>query len=120
MSSITTHVLDVALGRPARAVPVTLEFRPVDDASPNGGQWRLVGSGLTDVDGRQRTLVPADTQLAAGTYRLTFDTDAYFAASSIQGFYPAVTVVFSVLDVSAHYHVPLLLSPFGYTTYRGS
>jgi 5-hydroxyisourate hydrolase len=79
----------------------------------------LVGSGATDGDGRLRTLVPADAPRATGTYRIRFDTAAYFRAGGVDGFYPYVEVVFAA-RADGHYHVPLLLSPFGYSTYRGS
>ncbi len=110
---ITTHVLDVARGKPAAAVPVTLEHR---DAS---GAWVEIGRGATDADGRMKTLTAAGP-LATGRYRITFDTGAYFAATGVDGFYPTASVVFVVGDANGHFHVPLLLSPFGYSTYRGS
>jgi 5-hydroxyisourate hydrolase len=113
MSGITTHVLDTARGRPAAGVPVTLE------AKGEGG-WTIVGRGATDADGRLRDLAPSDFVLNAGAYRLTFDAGAYFAAAGAEGFYAEVVVSFVVRDAAAHYHVPLLLSPYGYTTYRGS
>lgn len=113
MSGITTHVLDTARGRPAAGVPVTLE------AKGEGG-WRVVGRGATDADGRLRDLAPADFVPTAGDYRLTFDAGAYFSASGAEGFYTEVVVSFVVRDAAAHHHVPLLLSPYGYTTYRGS
>lgn len=111
MSRITTHVLDTARGRPAAGVPVTLEVL-------SGKEWAALGRGSTDADGRAREL--SDGVLAAGTYRLTFETAAYFASTGVEGFYPEVQVVFEVRDPSQHHHVPLLLSPFGYSTYRGS
>jgi 5-hydroxyisourate hydrolase len=107
---ISTHVLDTARGRPAAGVPVALERVAGDGA--------VIARAVTDADGRVRELAPAS--LAAGDYRLTFDTGAYFATLGIEGFYPLVTVVFSLRDPSQHHHVPLLLSPFGYATYRGS
>jgi len=110
---ITTHVLDVARGKPASAVPVTLEHRGA------AGAWEEIARGATDADGRLKTLTPAGT-LATGHYRITFDTGAYFAASGVEGFYPRASVEFVVADAAAHYHVPLLLSPYGYSTYRGS
>lgn len=113
MNSITTHVLDVSRGRPAAGVSVALEV------GTNEG-WRRLGAGRTDADGRLKNLLPAGEPLAAATYRLTFDTGAYFAAQGIVGFYPEVVIVFEVREPSEHYHVPLLLSPFGYSTYRGS
>jgi 5-hydroxyisourate hydrolase len=114
MSRITTHVLDTALGRPAAGVPITLERVPAD------GEPVVLGRGVTDVDGRLRDLAPSGAALHPGTYRLTFDTGAYFAAQELEAFYPAVSVLFDVRDVVTHYHVPLLLSPYGYSTYRGS
>ena len=114
MSRITTHVLDTALGRPAAGVPITLERVPRD------GEPIVLGRGVTDVDGRLRDLAPPGAALHTGTYRLTFDTAAYFATQELEGFYPAVSVLFDVHDGVAHYHVPLLLSPYGYSTYRGS
>jgi 5-hydroxyisourate hydrolase len=113
MSGITTHVLDTARGRPAAGVPVTLEVK-------GEGGWRVVGRGETDADGRLRDLLPEGSALAAGDYRLTFDAGAYLAAAGAEGFYTEVSVSFVVRDPAAHYHVPLLLSPYGYTTYRGS
>ncbi len=110
---ITTHILDVAGGRPAGDVPVVLEVLA-------GGNWKEIGRGKTDADGRARELLPSDFNLAAGVYRLTFDTSAYFSAQNIEGFYPTVTVAFIIRDAAQHYHVPLLLSPYGYSTYRGS
>jgi 5-hydroxyisourate hydrolase len=114
MSAITTHVLDTAAGRPAAGVPVSLEAR--DD----GGVWREVGRGRTDADGRLRDLLPPDFALREGAYRLTFDVASYFGARGVEGFYAEVSVSFLVREAGAHYHVPLLLSPYGYSTYRGS
>jgi 5-hydroxyisourate hydrolase len=106
-AAITTHVLDTTRGRPAAGIPVTLEFE-------SGGNWSTVGSGATDIDGRVRDLMPGDAKLNTGKYRITFATAAY------SKFYPSVEVSFVVEDPSQHYHIPLLLSPFGYSTYRGS
>jgi 5-hydroxyisourate hydrolase len=114
MSAITTHVLDTAAGRPAAGVPVTLESRG------EGGDWHALGRGATDADGRLRDLLPDDFDFKEGEYRLTFDTASYFAPRGVESFYAQVVVSFVVRDAGAHYHVPLLLSPFGYTTYRGS
>jgi 5-hydroxyisourate hydrolase len=113
MSGITTHVLDTSLGRPAEGVPVTLEVEAA-------GGWKLVGKGTTNADGRISDLVSKEISLVAGVHRLIFDTAKYFAARQVQGFYPQVTIVFRIEDPAQHYHVPLLLSPFGYSTYRGS
>ncbi|MDQ3800430.1 MAG: hydroxyisourate hydrolase [Acidobacteriota bacterium] len=114
MSAITTHILDVSAGVPARGVGVTLERRTA------GGDWEIIGKGATDGDGRLRDLLDSEAVLQPGDYRLTFETGAYFAGLQIQGFYPQAAVTFTVRDAAQHYHVPLLLSPFGYSTYRGS
>jgi 5-hydroxyisourate hydrolase len=103
MAGITTHILDTAKGRPAAGVPVTLEVR-------RGESWILVARGTTDTDGRLRTLTEGKT-IERATYRLTFETG---------GFFPRVTIEFQVDSPEEHYHVPLLLSPYGYSTYRGS
>jgi 5-hydroxyisourate hydrolase len=112
-SPITTHVLDIARGRPASGVPVLLEICEAKN------RWRALGDGVTDDDGRLRTLL-AGAALEIATYRISFDTGAYFREHGIEGFYPEVSIVFAVRDASSHYHVPLLLSPYGYSTYRGS
>ena len=112
MSTITTHVLDVARGRPARDVAVVLE-------RVGASQSTLLARATTDADGRVKAFTPTPS-LTAGSYRLTFEVGAYFAAAGIEAFYPRVVVEFDVRDASQHYHVPLLLSPFGYSTYRGS
>lgn len=114
MSAITTHVLDISSGSPARGVPITLERQ-----TP-AAVWELIGEGMTDDEGRLRNLLAPDTGLTTGNYRLTFDTETYFAQQRIEAFYPQVVVAFTVREARAHYHVPLLLSPFGYSTYRGS
>ena len=110
---ISTHILDTALGRPAGGVPVLLE------RVHEGGAAEVMRA-VTDGDGRVRELAPSGGSLVAGTYRLTFDTEAYFSAQGVEGFYPLVTVLFTLRDPAQHHHVPLLLSPFGYSTYRGS
>lgn len=114
MSAITTHVLDTARGRPAAGVGVTLE----QHAESHG--WREVGRAITDADGRARDLLPEGKRPAAGAWRLRFAVGHYQATAGGHSFYPEVTVEFTVDEPGAHYHVPLLLSPFGYTTYRGS
>jgi hydroxyisourate hydrolase len=113
MSAITTHILDISTGVPARGVSVVLEQQI-------GNDWEIAGKGATDDDGRLRDLLDPNTALQAGNYRLTFETGSYFAGKQIESFYPRVIVEFAVKDASQHYHVPLLLSPFGYSTYRGS
>ena len=114
---ISTHVLDTSRGCPAAGVPVTLE--QVEGADGSGAR-REIGRGTTDTDGRVRELVPAGASLDAATYCLTFDTAAYSAASGEESFYPRVTVFFTISNPAQHHHVPLLLSPYGYSTYRGS
>jgi 5-hydroxyisourate hydrolase len=113
MSQITTHVLDIAAGRPADGVPLLLELQV------SGTEWKQVGRGTTDKDGRCRDLLPP-AGLIEGTYRITFDTQTYFASNKVKTLYPQVIVVLSVRDAGQHYHIPLLLSPFGYSTYRGT
>lgn len=106
---ITTHILDTARGRPAGAVPIVLEKR-------EGTSYRELGRGVTDDDGRLKTLMAEGAALEAGTYRLTFDVASYLE----DAFFPEVQITFVVRDAGQHHHVPLLLSPFGYSTYRGS
>jgi 5-hydroxyisourate hydrolase len=113
VSAITTHVLDTARGCPAAGVRVVLERAAGD------GAWEPLGTGVTDADGRLGDLLAPGARVAAGRYRLTFATGAYFAAAGARAFYPEVAVLFAV-DDDEHLHVPLLLSPFGYSTYRGS
>lgn len=107
--SLSTHVLDTARGEPACGVPVLLQER-------QGTGWVEVAAGVTDGDGRLRDWVP-DGRWRAGTYRLVFDTAAHHGPGA---FFPEVSVVFTVADPQRHHHVPLLLSPFGYSTYLGS
>jgi len=111
VSHVTTHILDTTAGRPAVGVAVVLEAR-------DGDVWAQVGSGSTDADGRVKELGPE--RLASGVYRLRFDTGAYFAGIKTDAFFPEVALTFAVDAEQAHYHVPLLLSPFAYSTYRGS
>lgn len=114
MSAVTTHVLDTSRGGPAAGVRVVLERH--DPA----GSWQEVGRGETDADGRLRSLTRDPAAAPPGRYRLTFDTAAYFAAQGIRAFFPQVIVIFELGGGAAHHHVPLLVSPFGYTTYRGT
>jgi len=111
--SISTHVLDTANGQPAEGLPITL--------------WRedaygdvLIGTAPTNSDGRAPTLIPKDADLPAGTYRIRFDTGEWFENTGVTGFYPEVVVRFIIRDADQHYHVPLLISPYGFSTYRGS
>ena len=112
MSGITTHILDVARGRPAAGVAVSLARR-------SGDGWAELAATRSDTNGRVANLLPGDLKSPAGTYRLRFDTGAYFAALGVSPFHPFVEIVFEIRDAE-QYHVPLLVSPFGYTTYRGS
>lgn len=114
MSGITTHVLDLSLGRPAGGVMVKLELQQAS------GAWIALAQKPTDGDGRVKDLLDPGARLDAGAYRLTFATGPYFEKQGKPTFYPEVTVVFRVTEAGGHYHVPLLLSPFGYSTYRGS
>ncbi len=110
--TLSTHVLDATAGRPAVGVGVLLE-------TFSGGGWTEVATGVTDDDGRLTDWLPPDRP-GIGTHRLLFDTGAYFARAGVASFYPAVTVTFLIDDADRHHHVPLLLSPFAYSTYRGS
>ncbi|HZL26202.1 MAG TPA: hydroxyisourate hydrolase [Acidobacteriaceae bacterium] len=113
---LSTHILDTALGRPAPNVAIKLsEFR--DNAA--GGAWHEIGSARTDADGRCKTLL-GDKPLAAGDYKLHFDTAVYFYDRHLTSLYPYVEIVFTVANPGQHYHIPLLLTANGYTTYRGS
>jgi 5-hydroxyisourate hydrolase len=109
MSFITTHVLDLGAGQAAVGIPIVLEFRETV-AQP----WMVIARGQTDTDGRSRDLLSKDQPLRAGLYRLRFNT------SEVTPFFPEISVQFHVIDTQEHYHVPLLLSPFGYSVYRGS
>ncbi len=109
MNGITTHVLDIARGRPAAGIRVRLER-----------QGAMLAQGITDADGRLNALLPSGHALDTGVYRLIFETDDFFRKAGLEGFYPEVVVTFVVRDPRQHHHVPLLLGPYGYTTYRGS
>lgn len=110
---ITVHVLDTARGRPGDGLAVVLE-RQADRG------WKELARGRTNAGGRLDTLLPPGSRAEAGVYRLTFGTGDYFARRGTKTFYPRVEVLFEVADPAEHYHVPLLLSPFGHSTYRGS
>jgi 5-hydroxyisourate hydrolase len=114
MSAITTHILDISSGTPAAGVPVTLEKKT------HSSGWQPIAEGVTDFDGRANDLMAPTDEFVPGHYRLLFDTAAYFATREIECFFPHVTVSFVIRDAMRHYHVPLLLSPFGYSAYRGS
>jgi len=114
MKRISTHVLDTALGVPAAGVGVRLEHLE------KSGTWTQLASAKTDADGRCAQLLPQSDGLHAGSYRLSFETGIYFAGLGIAGLYPVVEITFTVRDGDTHFHAPLLLSPHGYTTYRGS
>ena len=113
MSQITTHVLDTSKGKPASGIPVLLEKK-----SSTAG-WTALADGMTNSNGRIPDLLNKKVILKPGQYRLTFETAAYFRKQRVRHFYPFVQVVFEITG-KGHYHVPLLLSPFGFATYRGS
>lgn len=113
MSQITTHILDTSIGKPAQGISIVLE------QSIANGQWEELSKGKTNSDGRLPGLLADGVILNPGVYRLVFDTASYFKVTNTKGFYPKVTIEFEVTDAS-HYHVPLLLNPYGYSTYRGS
>jgi 5-hydroxyisourate hydrolase len=112
MSAITTHVLDTSRGRAAAELKVELHRK-------SGEEWKSVGVGFTDENGRCNTLLGSE-QLADGVYRLTFHAGSYFRAQHVESFYSDIPVIFEVKDARTHHHVPLLLSPFAYSTYRGT
>jgi 5-hydroxyisourate hydrolase len=114
MTRISTHVLDTTRGKPASDVPVRLERRE------NAGEWARLSTSRTDGDGRCAQLLPEEEPLRPGLYRLAFDTASYFLAQNVEGLYPIVEISFHVREGESHFHIPLLLSPHGYTTYRGS
>ena len=109
---LSTHILDTALGRPAANVALILSQQTATG-------WTLIGTGATDTDGRCKTLL-GDTLLEATTYKIHFDTASYYSAQHLTGLYPFVEIAFTITDPTQHYHVPLLLTANGYTTYRGS
>ena len=112
MSQLTTHVLDTSIGKPGKDMTIRLMQR-------NGDAWQTIAQGITNADGRIADLLPAEKKLTLGNYKLVFETGNYFVANNIKGFYPEVEIQFGVVD-DTHYHVPLLINPFGYSTYRGS
>jgi 5-hydroxyisourate hydrolase len=112
MSEITTHVLDTSRGRPAVGFQVGLQVK-------SGETWKTLGAGLTDANGRCAGLL-GENQLQAGTHRLLFNAGGYYRELHIETFYSEISIVFEVSHPETHYHVPLLISPFGYSTYRGT
>ena len=114
MSGITTHILDTTLGMPGAGIPVVLERKT------HSSGWQAIAEGMTDIDGRVNDLISANEAFLPGHYRLIFEAGTYFLMRDIECFFPQITISFVVKDPRQHYHVPLLLSPFGYSTYRGS
>jgi 5-hydroxyisourate hydrolase len=113
-SPITTHVLDISHGKAAAGIAVTLE-RQI-----SATEWKALKSSATNADGRVEDLLPPGSAAEAGVYRLTFDTGAYFSKNGGSGFYPFTSIAFEITQPKEHHHVPLLLSPYGYSTYRGT
>jgi len=114
MSTVSTHVLNTSLGRPAAGIAISLERL-------NAGEgWSPLSQAVTDDDGRVKEFILSEPDLGPGTYRLVFSVEKYFEALKQKAFYPEVTVTFLIEAGAEHYHVPLLLNPFGYSTYRGS
>jgi len=114
MSAITSHILDTSRGRPASGIAVSLEHLQ------DSGEWTLIGRDQTNDDGRAQQLLSDSHPLTIGRYRLSFELARYFDEMSVESFYPSASIVFEVRDADEHYHVPLLLNPYGYSTYRGS
>ncbi len=114
MRRISTHILDLVQGKPAADVPVRLEKQN------RSGEWMRLNSTHTDQDGRCTQLLPEDEDLGTNIYRLSFDTESYFARHKIGALYPVVEITFTAQEDESHFHIPLLLSPNGYTTYRGT
>lgn len=112
MSQITTHVLDTSIGKPGADISIKLMANEND-------VWKTIAQGVTNIDGRIADLLPAEKTIPLGNYKLVFNTGDYFSKQNIKTFYPEVEIIFSIID-DAHYHVPLLINPFGYSTYRGS
>ncbi len=113
MSQITTHVLDTSKGKPAEGITITLQAPSGED------QWKNITSGITDQDGRIPDFLKEHQIIEPGIYRMLFDTKAYFEKNNTKSFYPYVPIIFEITDTE-HYHIPLLLNPYGYSTYRGS
>ncbi len=132
MSTLSCHALDTSTGRPADNLKLMLEKQPdaaawkqycqdrFNTESSEKPRWEALGKGTSNSDGRCPDLLPAGTQLQPGLYRMSFDTASYFDSHNQTGFYPLVQIVFEIQAEDEHYHIPLLLSPYGYSTYRGS
>jgi hydroxyisourate hydrolase len=137
MSTLSTHALDTASGKPATGLPLLLEQQSDSEAwkqyqhkrikggpsteATKAPAWRVLAQGLTNTDGRCPDLFSeGQNQLEPGIYRMSFDTAHYFAQHALTGFYPRVEIIFEIHHSNEHYHVPLLISPFGFSTYRGS
>ena len=114
MSAITTHILNTTSGKPGAGIPVVLERKT------HSAGWQVIAEGMTDIEGRVNDLLSTRDAFLPGHYRLMFEIGPYFLMQNIECFFPQVTISFVVKDTVEHYHVPLLLSPFGYSTYRGS
>jgi 5-hydroxyisourate hydrolase/2-oxo-4-hydroxy-4-carboxy-5-ureidoimidazoline decarboxylase len=110
-SQLTTHVLDTSIGKPGAAISIKLQ--------KHNRSWQTITQGVTNIDGRIADLLPPESILAAGNYKMVFETKKYFADQNLKTFYPSIEVQFTIAD-DQHYHVPLLVNPFGYSTYRGS
>lgn len=136
MSTLSTHALDTASGKPAAGLPLLLEqqsdagawmqyqqnrIKGILSEAATAPVWQVLAQGLTNTDGRCPDLFSeGQNQLQPGIYRMSFDTAHYFTQHGLTGFYPRVEVIFEIHDADEHYHVPLLISPFGFSTYRGS
>ncbi|CAN5405942.1 hydroxyisourate hydrolase [soil metagenome] len=114
MSAITTYILDTSTGKPGAGIPVTLERKT------HSAGWQAIAEGITDIDGRLNDLIAPTEAFLPGHYRLIIETGPYYLMRDIACFFPHITLNFVVKDAMQHYHVPLLLSPYGYTTYRGA
>jgi len=112
MSQVTTHILDTSIGKPASGVAIHFQ-------KPTKNGWENIASGITNQDGRISDLISNDEKLHPGVYSMLFDVDEYFTKNQVKSFYPSIRIEFEIFD-NSHYHIPLLLNPFGYSTYRGS
>ena len=113
MKSISTQVLDTAHGKPIPNLPVTLELHS------GKGQWKELATAMTNGDGKISPLLPKGTPLETGRYRITFATSSFFESQGVRGFYPYISIVFEITETAENYHLPLFLSPYGFSTHRG-